>query len=168
MKRKQQVASSPSSSSSFSCSSCTTSSSSFFFPPLLHSIKPPSCPVFTCSIQLPLCVSRTVSTLAYPQVTGGTSLMRGFKAVGLGSAGAQLEREREKPRRSSTPSDPPRAKCDETSTSAKSRAWIPSMKSAFYFDLQALAQISVSVFVNARRRNRNVNQDCFVVRLYRR
>lgn len=45
-------------------------------PPMAALNKIQSRPIFTCSIQLALCVSRTVLTLAFPEVTGGSFLMQ--------------------------------------------------------------------------------------------
>lgn len=53
--------------------------------------KSQSCPSFTCSIQLIFCVNWTVSTGAFPQVTGGSFLVRGFKTWTV-STDAQLKR----------------------------------------------------------------------------
>lgn len=50
-----------------------------------------SCPSFTCSIQLVFCVNWTVSTGAFPEVTGGSFLVRGFKTWTV-STDAQLKR----------------------------------------------------------------------------
>lgn len=50
-----------------------------------------SCPSFTCSIQLVFCVNWTVSTGAFPEVTGGRFLVRGFKTWTV-STDAQLKR----------------------------------------------------------------------------
>lgn len=52
--------------------------------------KSQSCPSFTCSIQLVFCVNWTVSTGAFPEVTGGSFLVRGFKTWTV-SADAQLK-----------------------------------------------------------------------------
>lgn len=68
VKRKQQVSSTASSSSTLPSA-----------PAALN--KGLSCPSFTCSVQTAFCVSWTVSTWPFPEVTEGTFLIRSFKTL---------------------------------------------------------------------------------------
>lgn len=65
-KRKQQVAS-------------ITTTSFFSLPVSVALLNTQSCPIFTCSIQLVCCVSQTVSTEAFPEVTGAVSWCEALK-----------------------------------------------------------------------------------------